>query len=118
MIHTFADGGIETTRPLACPIPWSWKGMLRELSDVMLEKVVGDGIKGISCRPHAFTQQRFEPDDQFPRWDFVVQQVDGKLISVHPKRGENSFSIWHMSYQDDTIYYGSEVTENFPPPLC
>ena len=65
--------------------------MLRELSHVMLEKVVGDGIKGISCRP--INSHYHERNEQWPRWDFVVQQVDGKLISVHPKRGENSFSI-------------------------
>ena len=40
-IHTCYP--VDTTIP---PTPWSWKGMLRELPDVMLEKVVGDGIKG------------------------------------------------------------------------
>ena len=38
---------IDTTIPT---IPWSWKGMLQQMSDVMLEKVVGDGIKGICSR--------------------------------------------------------------------
>ena len=49
LIHTFELGVRPTPSFVSRHIPWSWKGMLRELSDLMLEKVVGDGIKGISC---------------------------------------------------------------------
>ena len=31
--------------------PWSWRAMLNGMTDTTLERVVGSGITGISCKP-------------------------------------------------------------------
>ena len=76
--------------------PWSWRGMLNGMQEQTLDRIVGNGIIGICCKPieGAYDHKRrhaarllghpvYDDAAPVPIWDFVVTRVDGSGIRFH-----------------------------------
>ncbi len=75
--------------------PWSWRSMLNSMVEETLEKDIGPGIVGISCKPIRGSYDHcrrnaaeklgvhFGAGAPVPIWDFVVVRMDGSAIRFH-----------------------------------
>ena len=85
--------------------PWSWLSMLKAMQLETKERIVGDGITGISCKPihGAYDHKRrhaanvlgrpFRTDAPVPVWDFVVTRKDGTAVRFHPNQTQTKIAI-------------------------
>ena len=83
--------------------PWSWRRMLNGLQSPILERVVGPGITGFSCKPieGSYDHKRRPAarmlghtlHDPAPIWDFVVTRADGTAFRLHPSQTSNKVEI-------------------------
>ena len=76
---------------------WSWKKMLNGMTEETLERIVGDGIIGITCQPIPNTSDgkrlraarkqnvEFPEAAPVPVWDFVVCRGDGSRVRFRPQ---------------------------------
>ena len=89
--------------------PWSWRAMLNGMDDATLERIVGEGIVGIACKPihHHYDHKRqhaartlgrpFPAEAPVPVWDFVVTRADRTAVRFHPNLKSKKIEIKDLS---------------------
>ena len=90
--------------------PWSWRRMLNAFGDDTLQKIVGDGITNISCKPipgsydhkrrHAakVLGKAYPEDSPVPVWDFEVERVDGTRVWFHTSQTNKKVEIREATF--------------------